>query len=512
MIIINGSVSMNRDTMVDTIADLNEPWDVVIIGGGATGLGAALDATTRRYRTLLLEKYDFAKGTSSKSTKLIHGGLRYLAQGNYSLVHEGLVERDLLIKNAPHLVQEQSFIIPFYTWTGGYYLNLGLKVYDLLSGKLKLTWSKMLKREEVIRRMPGIKPEKLKGGILYHDGQFDDAKLAISLAQAIVSQGGTIANYFPVTDLIKDKNKLTGVIAEDSESGKKYEIRATSVINATGVYVDDIIKMDSPENDGMVIPSQGVHVVVDRSIFESDSALVIPKTKDGRILFAVPWMNKVVIGTTDIMVDKTSIEPVPTIEEVNFILETSTRYFKIPPALNDVKSVFAGLRPLVASKIRKQKTKDISRRHKIIPSPSGMVTITGGKWTTYRKMGEEVITLAARMSGLPERKTETHSLRLDPASHGLNPMGKDETSKKQIHPAFDFHEEEVRQSTRYEMARKVEDFLARRSRALLLDARASLEAAPKVAEIMADELGKDKNWIEKEIKEYSELAKKYIVQ
>ncbi|MFC2123800.1 glycerol-3-phosphate dehydrogenase/oxidase [Bacteroidota bacterium] len=506
MIERTGPITMNRDTMVSTISDTKEAWDILVIGGGATGLGAALDATTRKYRTLLLEKYDFAKGTSSKSTKLVHGGLRYLAQGNYALVHEALVERDLLLRNAPHLVNDQAFIIPFYSWSGGYYLNFGLKVYDLLSGKLKLMRSRMLRRNEVMDQIPGMKTERLKGGILYYDGQFDDAKLAINIAKGIVSQGGTVLNYFPVTGILKENNKVIGVRAIDSESGKEYEIKAHAVINATGVYVDDIIKMDDPENEGMVIPSQGVHVVVDRDVFEAEAALVIPKTRDGRVLFAVPWKNKVVIGTTDNMVERTSIEPVPTRQEVEFILETAKRYFKKTPTLKDIKSVFAGLRPLVARKSKNLKTKDISRRHKMIPSDSGLITITGGKWTTYRKMGEEVVSLAADMAGLEERKSETVTFSLD-----LDSSDSPDKEKVKVHQDLDFDENDIRYSAKHEMARKIEDFLARRDRALLLDARASGEAAPKVAKIMAEELNKDQSWIEKEIKDYLELANKYII-
>ena len=506
MMVEMDKIMMNRDLMVSTIDGMSEPWDILVIGGGATGLGAALDATTRKYRTLLLEKHDFAKGTSSKSTKLVHGGLRYLAQGNYSLVHEALVERDLLLRNAPHLVNDQAFIIPFYSWRGGYYLNFGLKIYDLLSGKLKLMRSRMLKRQEVINQIPGLKTERLKGGILYFDGQFDDAKLAINLARGIVSQGGTVVNYFPVTGLLKENNKINGVRAVDSETGKEYEIKAKAVINATGVYVDDIIQMDNPESEGMVIPSQGVHVVVGQETFESEAALVIPKTKDGRVLFAVPWLNKVVIGTTDNMVERTSIEPVPTHQEVEFILETATRYFKKTPTSEDVKSVFAGLRPLVAKRAKGLKTKDISRRHKMIPSVSGMVTITGGKWTTYRRMGEEVVSLAAGIAGLGARDSKTESFSLNMESTQIQ-----DTDSRKIHQEFEFTEADIRNAVKFDMARKVEDFLARRDRAILLDAKASEEAAPEVARIMAEELNENESWIEKEIMDYRELVKKYII-
>jgi len=501
-----GTIKMDRDLMASTIEGTQDPWDILVIGGGATGLGAALDATTRKYRTLLLEKYDFSKGTSSKSTKLVHGGLRYLGQGNYSLVHEALVERDLLLRNAPHLVNDQAFIIPFYSWSGGYYLDFGLKIYDLLSGKLKLMRSRMLKRQEVINQMPGLKTERMKGGILYYDGQFDDSMLAISLAKAIVSQGGTVANYFSVIGLLKENNRVTGVRAVDSETGKEYEIKAKSVINATGVYVDDIIKMDDPENEGMVMPSQGVHVVMDKTSFESEAALVIPKTSDGRVLFAVPWKNKVVIGTTDNKVDKTSIEPVPTQQEVDFILETAERYFKIKPTNSEVKSVFAGLRPLVAKKSLSLKTKDISRRHKIISHDSGFVTITGGKWTTYRKMGEEVVSMAADMAGLEKNKSKTESFNLDFDSYP------DQTGEKvRLHSDLDIFEQDIRNAVQFDMARKVEDVLARRSRALLLDAKASREVSSRVAKIMAEELKKDESWINRETTEYKDLADKYII-
>src|SRR5579863_3582705 len=366
------------DEILKQLDDPDKEWDIIVVGGGATGLGAALDAASRGYQTLLLEQADFAKGTSSRSTKLVHGGVRYLAQGNIRLVREALHERGLLLKNAPHLVRNMPFIIPIYSWFDGIFFGIGLRMYDLLSGKLSFGKTKHISKKEILDRLPGIKPKSLRGGIVYHDGQFDDARLAVNLAQTCLEQGATVLNYVRVTGLIKNNmQKVSGVTATDLETGGKYQLKAKVVINATGVFVDNILQMDEPGKKPTVRPSQGVHVVLDRSFMPSEDALMIPKTDDGRVLFAVPWHDKLVVGTTDTPLDKHRLEPVALYSEVNFILNTAAEYLVKAPKRKDVLSVFAGLRPLAAPTDESSSTKEISRSHKIIVSASGLVTITG---------------------------------------------------------------------------------------------------------------------------------------
>ncbi len=383
--------------------DPDTVWDFIIVGGGATGLGIAVDAASRGFKTLLLEQSDFAKGTSSRSTKLVHGGVRYLAQGNIGLVIEALRERGILLKNAPHLVRNENFIIPNYSWLNGIFYSIGLSVYDLLAGKRSFGRSRLISRKELIRRIPNIKQKGLKLGVLYHDGQFDDARLAISLALTAIEQGATVLNYFRVSGLTKEGDKISGVVATDQETGIQFTLKAKTVINATGVFVDEILMMDEPEARPMVQPSQGIHLVFDKSFLGPHDALMIPKTKDGRVLFAIPWHDRTLVGTTDTPLNAHQLEPKALEEEIQFILDTAADYLTRIPTRKDVLSVFAGLRPLAAPQGDKQKTKEISRSHKLIVSDSGLITITGGKWTTYRKMAEDTVNLAIGVGKLPYR-------------------------------------------------------------------------------------------------------------
>ena len=519
-----------REELIKPLNDATKEWDIIVVGGGATGLGTALDAASRGYETLLLEQSDFAKGTSSRSTKLVHGGVRYLAQGNISLVREALHERGLLLKNAPHLVKNLPFIIPVYSWFDKQFYSMGLRMYDLLSGKLSLGKTRSISKSEVIKLLPGIKQKGLHGGVVYHDGQFDDSRLAVNLAQTCLEQGATVLNYFKVAGLIKDKqHQITGVKALNQETGQKYQIKAKVVVNATGVFVDDILQMDSPENKPTVRPSQGVHVVVDRSFMPSEDALMIPKTDDGRVLFAVPWHDKLVVGTTDTPLNSHSLEPIAMDSESDFILNNAARYLAKAPERKDVLSVFAGLRPLAAPQGDFSKTKEISRGHKIIVSPSGLLTITGGKWTTYRKMAEDVVDRAIGIGNLSPFICKTESLpvhgsmqNIDQHDH-LYVYGSDreqvvelikenKTWKGKLHPRYDYLEAEVIWAVRHEMARTVEDVLARRLRLLFLDARAAIAAAPLTAKLMGDELGKDAIWQNEQVASFTELAGKYLLQ
>lgn len=520
---------MDRNKIIQQIeSGSSEDWDLIVIGGGATGLGVALDGVSRGYKPIVLEQADFAKGTSSRSTKLVHGGVRYLAQGNIDLVREALRERGLMQKNAPHLVQNEVFVIPNYSWWDKFFYSVGLKVYDLLSGKLSLGKSKGISKSETTERIPTIKQDGLKGGVIYHDGQFDDSRLSINTAQTIVEKGGSVLNYCEVKGLVKKDGKVAGVKAVDTETGKSYTIHGKAVVNATGVFVDEILTMDKPEHKKIVKPSQGVHLVFEKRFLPGKDAIMIPKTDDGRVLFAVPWHNKVVVGTTDTPLDEHSLEPTALEEEIEFILHTANKYMTESPTREDVKSVFAGLRPLAAPQEGSTKTKEISRSHKVMISDSGLVTITGGKWTTYRKMGEDTVDKAIGAGMLPDRKSESENLKIHGATEQVdfeNPYyfyGTDEKEiqsmieeepdlGEKIHSDYPYRKAEVIWAARNEMARKVEDFLARRIRILFMDARAAIDMAPEVAEMMARELGKDKDWIENQISEFVELANRYLL-
>jgi glycerol-3-phosphate dehydrogenase len=521
---------MNRDQFIKRLQASSNKWDVAVIGGGASGLGAALEASSRGYSTVLLEMADFSKGTSSRSTKLVHGGVRYLAQGNVRLVMEALRERGLLRKNAPHLVKNQSFIIPNYEWWDGPFYTTGLKIYDIMAGKLGLGPSVHISRKKTLQYLPNIRKEGLRGGVIYHDGQFDDSRLAVNMAQTISDLGGMVLNYFKVTNLIKDKHdNINGIKAMDMESRKIYTIKSRSVINATGVFADDILKMDEPSAPRRIVPSQGIHIVLDAEFLQSNYAIMIPRTSDGRVLFAVPWRGKVVVGTTDTKVEKHELEPRAKEEEIEFILQTAGNYLAKVPGRNDVKSVFAGLRPLAAPHGAGRNTREISRGHKVMVSPSGLVTLTGGKWTTYRKMGEDTINRTVEVAGLEKKSSRTRNLHLhgyakhvDRSNH-LYVYGSEKLDIERLmkqHPdlaerldeRLEFTKAEVVWAARHEMARSLEDVLARRTRALYMDARAAADMAPEAARILARELGKDQQWEKTQVEQFTELAQRYCLE
>ncbi len=523
---------MEREDFLKDLKDAKRQWDFIIIGGGATGLGIAVDAATRGYSTLLLEQSDFAKATSARSTKLVHGGVRYLQKGDVALVREALRERGYLRRNAPHLVKNQRFIIGNYKWWEKPFYTLGLTFYDLLSGGMSLGRSLPMSRTRVIKSIPQIVRTNLKGGVVYHDGQFDDSRLAINLMQTAVENGAKVINYVKVIQLLKSADgQVSGIVARDELEGVNFTVDGKCVINATGIFVDDVIRMDNPEEKPLVRPSQGVHLVVDKSFLGGDDAIMIPKTSDGRVMFGVPWHNRVILGTTDIPVKEFVLEPKALDEEVDFILETAGRYLEKKPQRSDVLCVFAGLRPLAAPKHESEdaKTKEISRSHKLLVSPSGLITITGGKWTTYRKMAEDTVNAGIRARKLPFRPCRTKDIKI----HGYleNPdrddrmyiYGSDlrEIMKMQNeNPAWsekleagsDFTAGEVIWAVRKEMARTVDDVLARRVRVLYLDARKSIALAPRVAEIMAAELGRDREWVRNQVEEFTELARGYVME
>jgi glycerol-3-phosphate dehydrogenase len=517
---------MKRETVLGQIENNKGGWDFLVIGGGATGLGVAVDAAARGYRTLLVEQHDFAKGTSSRSTKLVHGGVRYLKQGNISLVLEALRERGLLCENAPHLVHHLEFIVPIYSWWEGPFYGIGMKIYDRLAGKLGLSPSRVLTREETLKLIPTLEPAGLQRGVSYYDGQFDDSRLAANLAQTIFDLGGVAINYMPVVSLIKEDDLIVGAMVRDAETGSEYQVKARAVINATGVFSDAIRKMDEPDAKTVIAASQGSHVVLPKSFLPGNSAVMVPHTPDGRVLFAVPWHDHVVVGTTDISVDNISIEPVPMDEEIGFILTNAAKYLSKRPSRSDILSVYAGLRPLVKVGDAKS-TSALSRDHTILISNAGLLTIAGGKWTTYRKMAQDAVEQAQIMAGLEERPCTTEHLQI----HGwtkqsisepnLRVYGADapaiqELARKEPALAEKLHSElpyigaEVVWAVHQEMARTVEDVLARRTRALLLGARASIEAAPRVAELMARELKRGEDWQKQTVRDFQQVAQGYL--
>ncbi|NNE36656.1 MAG: glycerol-3-phosphate dehydrogenase/oxidase [Rhodothermales bacterium] len=521
---------MNRSDSLKRIAT-GDQWDILIVGGGASGLGAAVDAASRGYRTLLLEQSDFAKGTSSRSTKLVHGGVRYLKQGNVGLVLEALQERGRLRRNAPHLVHNLEFVVPVYDWWEGPFYGVGLRLYDMLAGRLGLGDSRNLSRDETLQSIPTLEPDQLRGGVLYYDAQFDDARLAITLARTATNLGATLLNYARVTSVTKRDSLVSGVQALDEETGDLLDISAKVVINATGVFTDNIRRMDDPEIQRMVRVSQGVHIVLDRSFLPGETAIMVPSTEDGRVLFAIPWHNKVVVGTTDTPVDSASLEPKPLEQEIEFLLKTAAQYLTKNPSPSDIQSAFAGLRPLVAPP-DEQDTASISREHVVSISRSGLVTIAGGKWTTYRQMAQDTIDQAAAIGQLPFTDSKTRSLRL----HG-SPENEAESDQNDIDhlsvygtdteainsliaeraelgeliaEGLPYSAAEVVWAARYEMARTVEDVLARRTRCLFLNAGSSITAAPKVAKILSDELGRDRHWQESQVTNYEKVARRYL--
>ncbi|MBA9076663.1 glycerol-3-phosphate dehydrogenase/oxidase [Rufibacter quisquiliarum] len=503
---------------------------MIVIGGGATGLGVALDAASRGFKTLLLEQSDFAKGTSSRSTKLVHGGVRYLAQGDVKLVYEALYERGLLLQNAPHLVNIQSFVIPNYSWWNEMLYGVGLTVYDLMAGRYRFNKTRLLSGKKVTNLLSNIQPNGLKGGVQYFDGQFDDARLALNLAQTCAEQGGVLLNYVQVVQLLKDSSgKVAGVKAKDLESGQEYLLKAKTVVNATGVFVNEVLQMNAPTQQPLVRPSQGVHVVLDSTFLPGENALMIPKTPDGRVLFAVPWHNHLLVGTTDTPLDKNSLEPQALDQEIDFILETAGKYLVRKPTRADVLSVFAGLRPLAAPTKNTNSTKEISRSHKLLVAPSGLITITGGKWTTYRRMAQDTVDKAMEVGTLPQKACVTSSLKIHghatgkAASGHLSIYGSDKSLIQDmmaerpelaapLHERFPNTAAEVVWATKNEMARTIEDVLARRMRILFLDARAAIDMAPKTARLMAEELGQDAAWERQQVQDFTSLASNYLLE
>jgi glycerol-3-phosphate dehydrogenase len=514
---------MNRSDMLRRVQQHPGRWDIIVVGGGATGIGIAIDAASRGYDVLLLEQSDFGKGASSRSTKLVHGGVRYLEQGNISLVMEALKERGLLLRNAPHLVRDLAFVVPNYEWWEAPFYGIGLKVYDLLAGRYGFGPSRLLSKEQTLERLPTIKTEGLRGGVVYYDGQFDDARLLIHMAATAAEQGATLLNYAPVTGITKDTQGFAnGVLARDEESGERFEARAKAVVNATGAWTDFLRREADAEAMPMIAPSQGIHLVFPRSFLPGDSAIMVPHTSDGRVMFAIPWHGHVIVGTTDTPLSDVPLEPRAFEHEIEFILSTASLYLANEPTRDDVLSVFAGIRPLVKSD-ESGDTSTISRDHTIHIDKSGLLSICGGKWTTYRRMAEDCVNHAATLAQLPERPCVTKELNIhghqtDSEQFGhLWVHGSDAPAVRalmradQMHPELPYTEAEVIWAARFEMARTVEDVLARRTRALFLNAKAALAMAPKVADILSVELGRDDAWKMQQIRAFEGTARNYAL-
>jgi len=506
-----------------------DPWDVLIVGGGATGLGCAVEAASRGHRTLLVEQSDFGKGTSSRSTKLVHGGVRYLKQGNISLVREALKERGLLLRNAPHVTSKLGFVIPRYRWWEGAFYGIGLKVYDALAGNLTLGSSRLLSPQETLEHLPTLSQRGLRGGILYYDGQFNDSRLAITLALTAADLGACLLNYCRVTRLSFKNSRIAGAVLKDQIEGQEYEVAARVVVNATGVYTDEIRRMEDTGARPLIRASQGTHIVLSGSFLPGRSALMIPRTEDGRVLFAIPWQERTLVGTTDIPVEEVPLEPRPMHSEIEFLLDHSAQYLDRKPTIDDVLSTFTGLRPLVSNSESSTTTASLSRDHSLLVSKGGLVTITGGKWTTYRKMAQDAIDNAEEIGSLGKVPSKTHTLRLhgapreEEAENG-DPLGiygtnagaieamtrEDEALAVQLSPDLPYIAAEVVWAVREEMAMTVEDVLSRRTRALILDARAAIGCAPQVARLMSRELKMDASWIESQVEAFQELARAYL--
>ncbi|MDQ2834471.1 MAG: glycerol-3-phosphate dehydrogenase/oxidase [Acidobacteriota bacterium] len=522
---------MKREEMLARVRARTQPWDMIVIGGGATGAGIAVDAASRGYDVLLLEREDFGKGTSSRATKLVHGGVRYLEQGNVSLVMEALKERGILRRNAPHIVHDLRFIVPNYSWWEAPFYGIGMKVYDLLAGRYSFGSSRVLSFEETLELLPAIRQDGLRGGVMYHDGQFDDSRLLINLITTAAEHGATVLNYAAAVELIKDDSGFVkGVVAHEREGDERFTLAARCVINATGIFTDEVRRMAEPTAESMMAPSQGIHLVFDSSFLTGNTALLVPHTDDGRVLFAVPWNDRTLVGTTDTPVPSISYEPLPFEEEIDFVLETAGRYLTHKPTREDILSVFVGIRPLVrAAGASEGKTSTISRDYTIHIDHSALLTIAGGKWTTYRHMAEDCVDHAITLGALDEKPCTTateriHGYHEHPAELGaLSAYGSDAAAILQmvhenpalaevLHPDLPYIAAEIVWAARHEMSRTLDDALARRTRALLLNARAAVDIAPAVAALLARELGKDHTWIDAQIESFRTMGAQYIPQ
>jgi glycerol-3-phosphate dehydrogenase len=524
---MTGQHTMSRQHSLAQVQQRSKPWDMVVIGGGATGVGVALDAASRGLDVVLVEQADFGKGTSSRSTKLVHGGVRYLRQGNLTLVRDALRERSLLRENAPHLVADLPFLIPCRSLWQRFFYGVGLKVYDLLATGNRFGRSHGVSSDTATTLVPAIKSAGLRGGVIYHDGQFDDARLLISMARTASDQGACLLNYASATALTKDsRGNISGAQILDHETDRSYALPARCVINAAGPFCDSLRRLDQPDAAPMIAASQGIHLVLPGQLFPGNVAMIVPKTSDGRVIFIIPWHEHAIIGTTDTPLADVSLEPSPQADEIHFLLDTASEYLSRPVQLSDVCSVFTGIRPLVKDD-RSARTASLSRDHVIRISDSGLITIAGGKWTTVRKMSEDCVDRAVAACGLEAKPCITKSLKLhgcDAAADTGDPFrvyGTDSQAIKQLeaetpllaeslHPALALRGSQVVWAVRQEMARTIDDVLSRRTRSLVLNAQAAVDVAPQVARLIGSELQRDASWEESQIEAFNEIARHYL--
>lgn len=495
-------IYMNRQEQIQKSKE-HQMWDVLVIGGGASGLGVALDAVSRGLSVCLLEKYDFGKGTSSRSTKLVHGGVRYLQQGNLALVREALKEREYILEKASHIARVQPFIVPCYSWWSALYYFMGLSVYDILSGRKTIGGTKWLSKKEVLLRIPNMRADGLRAGIQYIDGQFDDTRLCIDLVKTIVHAGGTCVNHAGAAHLLKEDGKVVGATVRDELNGEEWPIRAQYVVNAAGIFTDDIVQMDAPNSRKTIVPSRGSHLVLDKSFLGGSEAIMIPKTSDGRVLFVIPWLGKVIVGTTDERTDKPVLEPSATAREVQFMLANCQQYLTKQPALSDIQATFAGLRPLAAPAEGEQNTKEISRGHKIIHSPSGLVSIIGGKWTTFRKMGEDVVKQISQKYTLQWPRSKSIYIPIEKTAQHLGTL---------LHPELPYTDDDIVRAVETEMAMGLEDVLCRRTRSLFLSTNATADILDEVGQTVKSKLGKSDEWLAEQKTQMRELIGIYNIQ
>jgi glycerol-3-phosphate dehydrogenase len=537
-------MSLNRSDSLQRLSQPGEVLDMIVIGGGATGASVALDAAARGFKVALLEQHDFGKGTSSRSTKLVHGGVRYLAQGNLSLVRDALLERTRLRENAPHVVHEMSFIVPCANRFEKWWYRFGFTLYDALSGTSGFRKARAISQAECLRLAPTLKASQAQAGVLYSDGQFDDSRLLLNILQTAAEQRAIVLNYARVVQLLKNPvGKVEGVSFTDAETSKTYKVRAKCVVNATGPFCDAVRRLDQAQCEPIVSASQGVHLVLKPSFLPGNTAVIVPKTSDGRVIFMIPWHGHVLVGTTDTPIASAELEPKAKPEEIDFLLATAGQYLTQPPTRADILSVFTGIRPLVGRGAA-ARTSKLSRDHATLQSESGLLTITGGKWTTARRMGEDCVDKAILLAGLAQRPCRTRHLKLHgaadislrdlpataagsptpsatsstPSTALQNTYGIDRQAIDQLAlanpqlteplvPGYSLNGAEVVWAVRHEMARTVEDVLARRNRLLFLNADAAESAAPEVARWMARELGRDSSWEEQQVREFEALAK-----
>lgn len=504
---------MLRSENLDRLPDIT---DLLVIGGGATGLGVALDSVARGYSTVLLEARDFAQGTSSTSTNLVHGGVRYLRQGNIGLVRSALRERGILARNAPHLVGEVRLLLPAYTWWEKPFYGIGLRLYDLIAGSRRFSSARVLNAKAAAELVPGLRREHLRGGVAFSDGRFNDARLAMCLAKTAHAGGAVVVNHAPVTALLKEDGKVCGAVFTDLESGREHKIRARVVINATGVLTDYIRRMDEPGVKDLLVASQGTHLVLPQRLLGGSAGILVPRTRDGRVCFMLPWEGCTLVGTTDTPVPSVSVESTPSQEEIDFLMESAAEYLAVPPSRADVLSVFSGLRPLVKGST--DKTSALSRDHTLEVSGAGLVTVAGGKWTTYRHMAETAVDRAAAVGGLPKRPCVTEQLSLEGAEtaggrwaqFGVPDTVASDYERRfpgTLHPDLPYSMAIVGYVIEEEMPNTLDDVLSRRLRAVRLNAKAALEAAPTVADLMGGIQKRDQSWITDQLSRFARVAR-----